>query len=288
MSRLESVERLPGNFGVEVKGVDVPNLSDSELQELLHTLYENRVLVLRTSGLTKDEYVKFARRVGDPIYLRANPDDYPEISIITNVNKDTASEKRGAAHWHTDQSFKEEISSATMLYSVQAPDSALYPKMGETLFCNMAAAYEALPNETKDRIEDLVVEHRHGISVAARPGDHTPIPPKGWNQSTTVYHPLVKAHPITGQKTLYAISGTSQGIVGMEQDEAKELLNELGNHAFQEQFITSHAHSTHDLVLWDNPTTMHSATPIRAATGPQDTRLIHRISVRGMPSVFSQ
>ena len=92
---LNSIERLPGNFGVEVKAVDIPNLADHTLKDLLQTLYENRVVVLRTSGLTRDEYVKFARRVGEPIYLRANPDEYPEISIITNVNKDTAKAKRG-------------------------------------------------------------------------------------------------------------------------------------------------------------------------------------------------
>lgn len=278
----DSIEKLGGNFGVEVRRVDIPTLSDDDLKDLLHVLYANRVVVLRTGGLTKDEYVAFARRVGDPIYLRANPDDYPEISIITNVNKDTAKEKRGAAHWHTDQSFKEEISSATMLYSVQAPEQG-----GETLFCDMVAAYEALPKATKTRIEELIVEHRHGVSVAARPGDHTPVPPKGWDQATTVYHPLVRKHPMTGQKTLYAIAGTSQGIKGIVQDEAEALLQELGDHAFQAQFITRHVHAVHDLVMWDNPTTMHSATPIAAATGPHDARLIHRISVRGVPSVFA-
>ncbi|MEM7539370.1 MAG: TauD/TfdA family dioxygenase [Chloroflexota bacterium] len=275
------IQRLDGRFGIEVTEIDVPALSDNELKQLLYTLYEHHVVVLRTSGLTKDEFITFARRVGDPIFLRSKPDEQPEIAILTNVGIDTAKEKRGAAHWHTDQSFKEEASSATMLYSVQAPAQG-----GETLFCDMAAAYNALPDKTKTRIDDLIVEHRHGVSVAARPGDHTPIPPKGWDQGTTVYHPLVRRHPVTGQKTLYAIAGTSQGIQGMAHAEAEQLLHELGEHAFQAQFIAQHTHSVHDLVMWDNPTTMHSATPIAAATGPHDTRLIHRISVRGLPSVF--
>lgn len=67
-----------------------------------------------------------------------------------------------------------------MLFSVQAPDSTLHPRMRETLFCDMAAAYEALPDDTKERIEDLVVEHRHGVSVAARPGAHTPTASTIW------------------------------------------------------------------------------------------------------------
>ena len=162
------------------------------------------MVVLRTRGLTKEEFVAFSRRVGNPILLSRSTGDYPEIAPITNVGKDTVKEKRGAAHWHTDQSFKEEVSSVTMLYSVQAPSSG-----GETLFCDMMAAYEALPETVQERIDGLIVEHRHGISVAARPGDHTPVPPKGWDQNMTVYHPLVRRHPVTGEKTLYAVAMTS-------------------------------------------------------------------------------
>ena len=152
----------------------------------------------------------------------------------------------------------------------------------------MAGAYAALPEPTKRRIENLTVVHRHGVSVAARPHDHVPIPPKGWDQSTTVTHPLVRRHPITGQKTLYAITGTSQGIVGMEQADAESLLNELCDHAFADRFVTHHKYRVHDLIMWDNPTAMHSATPMAAATGPEDTRLLHRISLRGTPSVFAR
>lgn len=274
------IERLPGNFGVEIRDIDVPRISDEDLKDVLLSLYENRVTVLRTRGLTKEEFVTFARRVGDPVRLGASREDYPEIAQITNVDADTAQEKRGAAHWHSDQSFREEVASITMLHSVQAPSSG-----GETLFCDMVAAYEALPEATQEQIENLRVEHQHGVSIAARPGDHIPVAPKGWDYRT-VYHPLVRRHPVTGTKTLYAISGTCQGIEGMEQAEAEALLKELGDHAFQDWFITRHAHSVKDLVMWDNPTTMHSATPIAAATGPDDTRLIHRISLRGTPSVF--
>ncbi|MEM7034429.1 MAG: TauD/TfdA family dioxygenase [Chloroflexota bacterium] len=276
-----TIKPLTGNFGIEIRNIDVPSLPDETLRHILLKLYQHRVVVLRTGGLSKDDYVAFSRRVGDPILLSKGADDYPEIAQITNINKDTAKEKKGAAHWHTDQSFKKEVSSVTMLYSVQAPN-----KGGETMFCDMKAAYDALPDTDQARIDDLIVEHRHGISVSARPGDHTPIPPKGWDQNTTVYHPLVRAHPVTKEKTLYAIAGTSQGIKGMNQAEAEALLKALGDHAFQDKFITQHAHTKHDLVMWDNPTTMHSATPLAAATGPEDTRLIHRISLRGMSSVF--
>lgn len=271
---------LRGNFGAEIPRADVTSLTDAALRRILKCLYCQRFVVLRTAGLTKGQFVKFARRVGDPIRLSGDP-HFPEIAHLTNVGIDTEARGLGAAHWHTDQSFRNQVSSITMLYSVKAPSQG-----GETKFCDMAGAYAALPEPTKRRIEDLTVIHRHGVSVSARPGDHVPIPPKGWDRSTTVTHPLVRRHPITDQKTLYAITGTSQGIVGMEQAEAESLLNELCDHAFQERFVARHKYRVHDLILWDNPTTLHSATPMAGATGPEDTRLLHRISLRGTPSVF--
>ena len=275
------VQRLAGNFGLEARGIDVCSLTDAELERLLLCLYRNRFVVLRTDGLTKAQYVTFARRVGEPIRLSGDA-DYPEIANITNIGVDTRKERKGAAHWHTDQSFRKTVSSVTMLYSVQAPEVG-----GETQFCDMAAAYAALPEALRERIGGLTVAHRHGVSVAARPGDHVPIPPKGWDQSATVHHPLVRRHPITGEKTLYAPTGTSQGIEGMAQDEAVALLETLCRHAFQDRFLARHAHSPGDLLIWDNPTVMHRATPIGIATGTEDTRLIHRISLRGTPSVFA-
>ena len=276
------MKTLDGNFGIEVQDANVSRLTDDDIRRILLQLYEQRFVVLRTAGLTKAQFVQFARRVGDPIRLSGDP-HFPEIANITNIATDTKERRLGAAHWHTDQSFRNKVSSITMLYSVQAPKRG-----GETKFCDMAGAYNALPESTKRRIEDLTVIHRHGVSVAARPGDHVPIPPKGWDQSATVTHPLVRRHPITGQKTLYAITGTSQGIVGMEQAEAEALLNELCDHAFADRFVARHTYRVHDLILWDNPTTMHSATPMAAATGPDDTRLLHRISLRGTPSVFAR
>ena len=272
---------LAGNFGVEVPDIGLGRLSDANLEGLLLCLYRNRFVVLRTGGLTKAQYVAFARRVGEPIRLSRDA-EHPEIANITNIGVDTRTVPKGAAHWHTDQSFRETVASVTMLYSVQAPDRG-----GETWFCDMAGAYAALPEALRERIEGLIVEHRHGVSVAARPGDHVPIPPAGWNKNATAHHPLVRRHPVTGEKTLYAPTGTSQGIKDMPQDEATALLKALCDHAFQDRFLARHAHRPSDLVMWDNPTVMHRATPIGAATGAGDTRLIHRISLRGPPPVFA-
>lgn len=280
---------LSENFGVEIQSIDVsnPTFSNEDMKALLNVLYENRVIVLKNQELSEEDFIAFAKRVGTPIphvlEHRRLP-GYPEIYPITNITKDGEKPEYGAAHWHTDQSYEQEPSSVTMLYSLQAPETG-----GETQFCDLMSAYEALPQSIQDKIDNLEVEHLYGTGIAARDGDLPPTPLKGQEQHDAVpatLHPLVRNHPVTGKKTLYSIAGTSQGIKGMKKKDAQNLLRELGDHAFKDPFISKHHHRVHDLVLWDNPTTMHAATPISTATGPRDTRLIHRISVRGIPSVF--
>ena len=268
-------------FGARIAGAGLGSISDDDLRKLLLALYEHRFLAIQTCGLTPDEYAQFALRIGQPI--GRNPETSSVIIPITNVGIDTKAEARGAAHWHTDQSFTERRSSVTMLYTEQAPAEG-----GETQFADLASAYDALDDSIRAQIEELVVEHRHGVSITARPGDHVPIPPKNWDQSYTVRHRLVRSHPVTGRKTLYAISGTPQGIVGMPVDEALDLLEMLCQHTFREPFTSEHKHTVDGLVMWDNPTTMHSAKPIGAATGPADTRVIRRISLFGPCPLFSE
>ena len=150
----------------------------------------------------------------------------------------------------------------------------------------MAAAYDALPQSLEDEIDQLVVEHRHSVSVVARPGDHTPIPPKGFDQRVTVRHPSVRTHHESGLRTLYAIKGTAQGIVGMSQEKAQMMLERLCQHALQDRFVTRHTDRDNDLILWDNPITMLSASPTPAATGTWDMRLLWRILLRGGPGIW--
>ncbi|MYD42439.1 MAG: TauD/TfdA family dioxygenase [Gammaproteobacteria bacterium] len=275
------ITRLDGNFGSCVENLHVAEFNDDTLLELLTCLYESHVVVIKTPGITKGEYRDFACRLGEPIQL-SKDGAFPEIAHITNRETNSKKSRLGAAHWHTDQSFRKTVSSITMLYSVTTPSHG-----GETKFCNMAAAYDALPVATKTDIDSLSVAHRHGISISAPQGDHKPIPPPGWDPTYTVYHPLVRTHPETGRKTLYAVTGTAQGVQGMAQSDAAALLIRLRKHALQDCFTTSYRHQLHDIVMWDNPTVLHSATAISQATGSQDLRLLWRISLKGTPPVLA-
>lgn len=270
-----------GNFGLIVEEFE-PDLSDQQLRALLLSLFKHRFLVLKTQGLDNDQYVAFAKRIAEPIKLSSDA-CYPEIASITNQNEDTSQSKRGAAHWHTDQSFRKTLSSVTMLYSVKAPKTG-----GQTQFVNMAAAYAGLTVNQKSMIRSLKVSHRHGVAISARPGDHVPIPPPNWPKTYTVTHPLVREHPVTKQSTLYAITGTAQGIEGYSTTDAKRLLDELCDHTFQSKFLNAYQHCVDDILMWDNPTTMHSASPITQASDDDDTRLLRRISLKGYAPLFPE
>ena len=270
LNYLFSVEPAEGSFGVVVCDLDPTRMSDSQLGQLLTLLYSQRFVVLKTSGLEKRDYVAFAKRMGTAIPL-SHDVHFPEIAEISNLKVNTKKKRLGAAHWHTDQSFRSTVSSVTMLHSRACPEVG-----GETKFCDMASAYNALSQEMKTKIEDLIVVHRHGVSIVARPGD----------QTITAFHPLVRKHPVSKQKTLYAITGTSQGIIAMDPTKAKELLESLCEHTFTDPFVTSYKHEVGDIVMWDNPTTMHSASAIDEATCAADTRIMLRISLKGAPSIY--
>lgn len=276
------INNLPGPFGAEITDVDVTSCSDDDLKMILSTVYDRRLAVIRTNALTDDAFVRFGYRAGKPLPYDESADQ-PEIFHITNISSAEVEDNTTAEHWHSDMSFTEIRPTFTILYSVSAPE-----KGGSTKFCDLAAAYDALPESTKNEIDGLMVEHQHRYTNVHREDRTHRLAPDGWNDSATVIHPLVRAHPITGQKTLFAISGTPVGIQNMDRDEGEKLLQKLRDHALQDRFLTSYQHRTNDLVIWDNPTTLHCATAIQPATGPHDARIIRRMSLVGTPSVFKQ
>ena len=149
---------LSARFGLETSAVDASRpLSDAEFTELEQTFFRGQVLVLRQQSLTPAQYVAFARRFGPPephvIDQFHHPDD-PNVLILSNRKKN--GQPIGLAdagtYFHTDYSYLQVPARATMLYSIEVPRSG-----GNTLFANQYAAYDALPEATKQRIEPLVV-----------------------------------------------------------------------------------------------------------------------------------
>jgi len=276
---LQTKPLSPG-FGVETSDVDASrSLSDDEFADVERTFFRAQVLVLRDQSLTPAQYVAFARRLGPPephVIDQFHHLDDPNILILTNRKKD--GQPLGLAdagtYFHTDYSYLQVPARATMLYSIEVPKVG-----GNTLFANQYAAYDGLPEAMKRRIDGLVGIHHYGnrkvpdemSRVAA-----SPLTAEQMAKMPLITHRLVRPHPVTGRKALYAVSGSSYGIVGMPEDEAVALLDELAAHATQPKYVYSLSYRVGDIVIWDNASLLHSAT----LTDPDDPRTLWRITVK--------
>ncbi len=268
----------PG-FGAEVFGVDIGRaLSDETFAEIEKAFFASQVLVLRGQRLTPAEFVRFARRIGPPqphvIDQFHHPED-PNILILSNVldgGRPTGLQDAGS-YFHTDYSYLQVPARATTLYSISVPEVG-----GDTLFANQQAAYDDLPQAMKTLIEPLVAIHHYGNRQDTDERSRTAASPLTDGQKArmpVITHRVARPHPVTGRMSLYAVSGSSFGIVGMPQDEATGLLDELAAHSTREKYRYRLAYGVGDVVVWDNASLLHAAT----LTDPAHARTLWRITV---------
>lgn len=266
-------------FGAETFDVDLSRpVPDAEFALLERAFYANHVLALRAQGITARQFLDFARRIGPPqphvIDQFHHPED-PNILVLSNVKKDgkpTGLQDAGS-YFHTDYSYLAVPARATTLYSRVVPRAG-----GDTLFADQQAAYDDLPDAMKQRIEPLLAIHhygnRHDVDEASRTAASV-LSEAQKARMPVITHRIARPHPVTGRKALYAVSGSSFGIVGMPDDEARELLDELAAHATQPKYLLRLKYGVGDVVIWDNAALLHSAT----LTDPGDARTLWRITV---------
>jgi taurine dioxygenase len=285
-----------GSFGAEITGLDLSSVLDQDaMKSIVDAVAGNRVAVFRDQHLDKAAYNRFGQMWGAPIDFFFTPDidpEFPALIRISNSPDLDPGRRDGAAFWHTDGSYEFLPASYTMLLAVEAPETG-----GETRFADLAGAYDALPAETKARIDGLIV--RHMLVGGKRGADETPVKLDADDKdrdggirarkraSEKPEHPLVLTHPVTGRKSLYAISGTPIGIVGMEDEAALALLAELKEHALQPQFRIDVKAEQGDILIWDNFATIHAATPIEYSHEDGKRRVLLRISTVGLPPAYA-
>lgn len=287
-----TITPLDTGIGVRVEGVDLAAGWDrATLRGLIDLLYAHHILVVGGQSLNPQTYLRFGREWGRPIhFLREDHrvDGSPEVILLSNSPiLFPAGERDYAVHWHSDSTYEEEPASTTMLYCLEAPRQG-----GETLFADTGAAYDALSDAMKARIEGLIVKHRAGAGRRDRefgemPHSSKPYSAEAQSRIRTVLHPLVIRHPVTGRPALFGIAGTAIGIETMEDEEAMALITELKRHVLQPRFRGAYTARSGDLLLWDNYALIHTATPIEYSLEDGRRRLLHRISVKGLPGLVS-
>jgi taurine dioxygenase len=276
---LKATPLSPG-FGLELSDIDVSQpMSGAQFEDLERAFFTGQVLVLRGQRLTPAQFVAFARRFGTPephvIDQFHHPAD-PNILVLSNRQKDgqPVGLADAGTYFHTDYSYLPVPARATMLYSIEVPKVG-----GRTLFANQYAAYDDLPEVIKRRIEPMIAVHHYGNRKVADEMSRVAASPLTDEQKAKmplITHPIVRAHPVTGRKALYAVSGSSYGIVAMPEEEAVALLDELAAHATQPKYQLSYPYRVGDVVIWDNASLLHSAT----LTDPNDPRTLWRITIK--------
>ena len=277
-----TIARASRALGATVSGIDLSqDFSDDEIAALRDAFNTHGLLLFRGQDVSPEDHVRFSRRFGELEHHVLNDallDGLPEIYILSNLKKDGKRVGRaGAGHyWHSDLSYMEAPSLGSLLRAIEVPEVG-----GDTMFANLAAAYDALSAPMKSFLAGLEAEH-HFAKVQSRVmslGLNKPLTPEQLAQTPPVIHPLVRAHPETGRKSLFLSPGFTTGIVGMTPEESAALLDFLAVHASEPRFVYRHQWQPNDVVFWDNRTLMHYA--IDDYDYERDRRHMHRTTIRG-------
>ena len=289
-----AIRQLHRHFFGEVSGVDLRQpLTPREAAEIEAGIDKYAVLLFRDQDITDEQQLGFARNFGERENARGGTmtkkEDYrltSGLNDVSNLGKDgkplpkdhrTHLFNLGNCLWHSDSSFRP-IPAKFSLLSARVVN----PKGGNTEFADMRAAYDALDDETRDEIDDMICEHSLMYSRGSLGFlDYT-------EEEKQMFKPvlqrLVRTHPVHGRKSLY-LSSHAGSIVGMPVPEARLLLRDLNEHATQPEFVHVHRWKLHDLVMWDNRQTMHRVRRYDQSQ-PRDMR---RATVAGtMPTVAQQ
>ncbi len=261
-----AIRALGNEFFGEAKGIDAGQpLGREEVASIVAGMDRHAVLVFPGQSLTQQQQLDFARNFG-PLEVgfrrirKGAPHrlEYDELADISNVGMDGEVTQRDDPKivnnianqlWHSDSSFQDPPARYSMLHAVVIPD-----KGGETEFCDLRAAYDALPGEMKAQIEGLESEHYvlHSRFMLGDTGytaeQRAALPPVRW--------PLVRTHPGSGRKLLWVGVHTTH-VIGMTVAEGRMLLWDLLEHATQRQFVYQHRWKVGDMVMWDNRAVLH-------------------------------
>ncbi len=248
-------KRLGKGFAVQIDGVDLSALDDAAFAELREIWLHDKVAVLRDQVLSDDALIEFTRRMGS-LFTHVR-DQYhapgrPEIMYVSNLKEEgrnLGSLGDGDLRWHTDQCYTPRPVFGTLLYGVEIPQDG-----GATWFCDLAAAYAAMPAELRAEFEGETacysgLKPDSARRVQLRPDQIAKIPDQR--------HPLFRTHPYLDRKSLYISPNHITQIGDRDPEETEAALDRLVAWADRPDFTYRHDWRVNDVVLWDNASVMH-------------------------------
>jgi taurine dioxygenase len=238
-------------LGAQICGLNLAEpLPDDTAAALRQAFLEHCVLYFRAQNLTEQNQLDFTRYFGEPqVHVRAQSEAVtPGIFIVSNVKKNgrpIGALGDGEVKFHSDLAYMPKPGSISMLYAIEIPQSG-----GATQWGSGYAAYDALDNAMKQRLQGMRAIHQH-VSEELNPAE-------------PVDHPIVCTHPQSGRKALFITPLFTRSIVGLQAQASDELLGILRAHVTQSRFIWTHQWQQGDLLMWDNRPTMHRREPFPA------------------------
>jgi alpha-ketoglutarate-dependent taurine dioxygenase len=265
------VRPLAAAMGAEVSGVRVTEAGDEQFEELRHALFRHKMLFLRGQHLTHGGHERFSERFGtfaEDAYTQGVP-GHRNVHPLIKEAADPSRMVFGEG-WHTDSPFLPEPPAITTLRSVEVP-----PFGGDTTWANSALAY-AMLSETYQRmiaglrvhfsLRDVLKSAQEAVEISDSPigrlaatRNAAQLPESLVRKIRGSHHPLVRTHPVTGEKALYVDPSYGIGIEGMLPEESAPILRYLCEHLTQPAFTCRLRWEPHMLVLWDNRLCVHQA-----------------------------
>jgi taurine dioxygenase len=292
-----TVKRIGAHCGAEISGVDLSRpLDEASFERIRSAFFEHQVVVFRGQRLQPQDQIAFTGRFGtleQHVRKEHRLAGYPELLVVSNVldaqGRAIGVEDAGR-FWHSDLSYKRAPSLLSALYALEVPERDGVV-LGHTSFASVAAAHDALPEDTQRRLSSLRNVHSYVFyraknaaaqKVEQARGDRTvqehALTAAHLSQVPDVEAPVVRIHPVTGRKCLFVNEAHTARIAGLPRDESDALLAELCAHIVRPEFRYEHHWRAGDLLMWDNVSVQHKANfdyrlPLR--------RLMHRATVRG-------
>jgi taurine dioxygenase len=259
-----SITPLSNTFGAAISGLDLSGDIDAETIDFLNRAFlQYHVIAIRAQQLSVQQTVRLSQCFGElePHVLdRYHHPETPLIIVLSNRvdadNKPLGLRDAGS-FWHSDVSFKERPAKATLLYALEVPETG-----GDTLFCDLTAAYEAMPDAMKIRLDGLTAVHDYAQRdrVAHKTGTQPQLSEAQKKTTPPVSHPLVRTHPDTGRKAIYVNPSYTVRINELDAEAGADLLEQIYAHCLQQCFQLRYRWQPHDVLLWDNAAVMHAAT----------------------------
>ena len=275
------ITRVKEHIGAIVTGIDLAQPLDAATKKKLYdAVVENVVLVIRGQAHLTSAQVQAAGEIFGELMEDQNRrylvDGHPLISVLDNFQTDSKGNQAKVgknATWHTDHTNQERPPKFTMLYAVAVPD-----KGGATSVCNSRAAYEALPEDLKQKITGMKTENTLISSARFKIANPDILKEQLDSKTPPMVQPLVRTHPETGRKAVWFHKSKTERVIGMTPEDTQEFLQDLTDKVTQPQFCYAHQYQPGDLLILDDRQSLHKAGH---DFDPSQHRRLYRMLVRG-------